>query len=53
MMKTLSTVIMGIVILAGLVLAITPFVADKFFPVPENATRVAKPEAAMMDPLDG
>ena len=39
---------MGIVILAGLVLAITPFVADKFFPVPENATRVAKPEAAIM-----
>ena len=48
MMKTLSTVIMGIVILAGLVLALTPFVADKFFPVPENATRVAKPEAAIM-----
>ena len=39
---------MGIVILAGLVLALTPFVADKFFPVPENATRVAKPEAAVM-----
>ncbi|GAA0420441.1 hypothetical protein GCM10009133_31060 [Cocleimonas flava] len=48
MMKTLSTIIMGIVILAGLILAVTPFVADKFFPVPENATRVAKPEAAVM-----
>ena len=47
-MKTLSTILMGIVILAGLVLALTPFVADKFFPVPENVTRVAKPEAAVM-----
>lgn len=48
MMKTLSTVLMGIVILAGLALAITPFIADKFFPVPENATRVAKTDAAII-----
>ncbi len=47
-MKTLSTVLMAIVILAGLVLALTPFVADKFFPVPKNAIRVAKPDAAIM-----
>ena len=48
MMKTLSTIVMGIVIVAGLFLALTPFFAEKFFPVPENATRVAKPEAAVM-----
>jgi hypothetical protein len=47
-MKTFSTIIMGIAILAGLILALTPFVADKFFPVPENVTRVAKPEAAAL-----
>ena len=47
-MKTLSSIIMAIAILAGLVLAITPFVADYFFPVPENAVRQAKPEAAAM-----
>ncbi len=39
---------MLLAILVGLVLAITPFVADKFFPVPENAVRQAKPEAAAM-----
>ena len=39
---------MGVVIIAGLILALTPFVADKFFPVPENVTRVAKPEAAAL-----
>lgn len=47
-MKTLSTIIMGLAILVGLILAITPFVADKFFPVPENTVRQAKPEAAAM-----
>ncbi len=47
-MKTLATVFMGFVILMGLILALTPFVADKFFPVPENSVRQAKPEAAAM-----
>ena len=47
-MKTLSTIIMGFAILAGLILAITPFVADKFFPVPENVVRLAKTDAAVM-----
>jgi hypothetical protein len=47
-MKTLSTIIMGFAILAGLILAITPFVADKFFPVPENVVRLAKKDAAVM-----
>lgn len=45
-MKTFASILMAIVILAGLVLAITPFVADKFFPIPENTVRQAKPEAA-------
>ncbi len=45
-MKTLSTVIMGLAILVGLILTLTPFVADKFFPIPENTVRQAKPEAA-------
>ncbi len=39
---------MLLAILVGLVLAITPFVADKFFPIPENAVRQAKPAAAAM-----
>lgn len=47
-MKTFATIIMALVIFAGLILAITPFVADKFFPVPQNQVRVAKPEAAAM-----
>ncbi len=47
-MKILSTIIMGLAILTGLILVITPFVADKFFPVPENTVRQAKPEAAAM-----
>ena len=47
-MKTLTTILMLLAILVGLVLAITPFVADKFFPVPENAVRQAKPAAAAM-----
>ena len=45
-MKTFSTIFMILVVIAGFVLAITPFVADKFFPVPENVVRQAKPEAA-------
>ena len=47
-MKTFSTIFMILAIVAGLVLALTPFIADKFFPVPENAVRQAKPEAAAM-----
>ena len=47
-MKTFSTIFMIIVIVAGFILAVTPFVADKFFPVPENTVRQAKPEAATM-----
>ena len=39
---------MGLAIFMGLVLALTPFVADKFFPTPENSVRQAKPEAAAM-----
>lgn len=39
---------MILAIIAGLALALTPFVADKFFPVPENTIRQAKPEAAAM-----
>ena len=45
-MKTLTTIFMGIVIFAGFILAITPFVADKFFPIPKNHIRLAKPEVA-------
>ena len=47
-MKTLSTIIMGLAIVVGLILALTPFVADKFFPIPENTVRQAKPDAAAM-----
>ena len=47
-MKTLSTIFMVIVVIAGLTLALTPFIADKLFPVPENSVRQAKPEAAAM-----
>ena len=39
---------MILAVLAGLILALTPFIADKFFPVPENVVRQAKPEAAAM-----
>lgn len=39
---------MMLAIVAGLILALTPFVADKFFPIPEAAVRKAKPEAAAM-----
>ena len=45
-MKTLTTIFMGIVILAGFILAITPFVAEKLLPMPKDVVRVAKPEAA-------
>lgn len=45
-MKTFTTIFMGLVILAGFILAFTPFVADKFFPIPENQIRQAKPEVA-------
>ena len=45
-MKTFTTIFMGLAIAMGLVLALTPFVADKFFPVPENTVRQAKPDAA-------
>ena len=48
MMKTLTPIFMILAIIAGLTLALTPFVADKFFPVPENTIRQAKPEAAAM-----
>ena len=47
-MKVLTTVVMGLAIVMGLVLALTPFVAEKFFPVPENSVRQAEPEAAAM-----
>jgi len=47
-MKTFATIFMGLAILMGLVLALTPFVAGKFFPIPENSVRQAKPEAAAM-----
>jgi len=47
-MKTFSTIFMILAIIAGLVLALTPFVADKFFPIPENTVRQAKPDAAAM-----
>ena len=47
-MKIFASIIMGLAILMGLILALTPFVADKFFPMPENTVRQAKPEAAAM-----
>jgi hypothetical protein len=47
-MKTFSTIFMGLVIIAGLTLALTPFIADKLFPTPKNQVRQAKPEAAAM-----
>jgi len=39
---------MILAIVAGLILALTPFVADKFFPIPETGVRKAKPEVAAM-----
>ncbi len=45
-MKTFTSIFMVLVIIAGFILAVTPFIADKFFPAPEKITRQAKPEAA-------
>ncbi len=39
---------MALAILVGLILALSPYVADKIFPIPENSVRQAKPEAAAM-----
>ena len=47
-MKTFSTFFMGLVIVAGLILALTPIIGSIFFPAPENIVRQAKPEAAAM-----
>ena len=47
-MKTFSTFFMGLVIIAGLILALTPIIGSVFFPTPENVVRQAKPEAAAM-----
>lgn len=47
-MKTFSTIFMIIAVIAGFVLAVTPFVAEKFFPAPKNVVRQAKPDAAAM-----
>jgi len=38
MMKTLTPIFMILAIIAGLTLALTPFVADKFPPVSEHHT---------------
>ncbi len=45
-MKKVSTLLMAIVILFGLVLALTPFIGSIFFPLPENSTQQAKSELA-------
>ncbi len=45
-MKTLSTVLMVIVIIFGLILALTPFIGSIFFSLPENSTQQAKSEVA-------
>jgi len=47
-MKTFASIFMGLLIVAGLVLALTPIVGSIFFPVPENTVRQAKPDAAAM-----
>jgi len=47
-MKTLTTILMAIVILAGIVLALTPLIANQFFPQKENQVRVAKEDAAIL-----
>ncbi len=47
-MKTFTTIFMGLLIIAGLILALTPIIASMFFPVPENTVRQAKPDAAAM-----
>ncbi|MEE9351273.1 MAG: hypothetical protein V3U78_03345 [Thiotrichaceae bacterium] len=43
-MKNLSTLLMVIVILFGLILAATPFIGSIFFPLPENSTQQPKTE---------
>ena len=45
-MKNLSTLFMVLVILFGLVLALTPFIGSIFFPQPEVSTQMAKSEVA-------
>ncbi len=45
-MKKLSTLLMAMVILFGLILVMTPFVGSIFFPLPENSTQQAKSEVA-------
>ncbi len=45
-MKTFTTIFMGLAIVAGFILAVTPFVAEKLLPMPKDVVRVAKPEAA-------
>ncbi len=39
---------MGIAIFSGLILALTPFIANHFFPTPENQVRVAKEDSAIL-----
>ncbi len=48
LMKTIAIIFMALAILVGLVLALSPFIADKLFPIPENTVRQAKPEAAAL-----
>lgn len=45
-MKTFSSIFMILAIVAGFILAFTPFIADKLFSTPENVVRQAKPVAA-------
>lgn len=47
-MRTFASIFMGLVIIVGLILALTPIVGSLFFPVPENTVRQAKPDAAAM-----
>lgn len=45
-MKYLLPFVMVLTILAGMTLALTPYVLDYFFPIKENVIRDADPEAA-------
>ncbi len=45
-MKNLSTVLMALVILFGIILAATPFIGSIFFQEPENSTQQAKSDVA-------
>lgn len=47
-MKAVASIIMGIVILAGVLLAITPFAANYFFPKSEKVVRIAKEDSARL-----